>query len=368
MADRGDERAQHGGQVFAHARHLGMDPGAIQDFSASINPLGPPAGLREVLVHALDEIRFYPDGLHVEVKEAIGGYHRVESSEVFCGNGASEVIDLVFRALAPKHVILLEPAFSEYRVAAGRIGATVESLILEPDIWDIPWEALEHRAHAGDLVVLNNPHNPTGRSFARDGYLGAFEHLLDRGVFVLADESFMDFVPDADRFSALPLALRFPPRVVVVRSATKFYTIPGLRFGYGVASADLVSRIEQQRDRWSVNHLAQKAFGALIRDEAFREATWQWLRAQQVEVQRLWSQVAGCRIFPTSVNFFLLRWADASRSRRLAERLLSRGVVVRLADDFRGLGPEFWRVAIRTSQENQSLHASVRELERGGIR
>ena len=354
--------AVHGGQVHRAARELGRPLSDILDFSANINPLGPPESVRHALVKALDDIRFYPDATHAEAKHVIAGRYGVSEDSVLITNGATEAIDLVLRALSPSRVWILEPAFSEYRAAAERNRLPVISVPLERPDFAPPWDRLVEGARPGDCVIWNNPHNPSGRHVRRSGFAAPLQALAERGVAVLIDESFMDFLPDGGDNTAVSEALQPGSGVVVVRSLTKFLAIPGLRLGYAIADRSLVESVERVRDRWSVSHLAQVAGAVGLQDRAFRDDTANWLRREQKRVDAVWGPSALYQRHSTSVNFFLMRWADDEQSRLVSQALFHRGILVRLCQDFSGLGVAYWRVAIRSPAENDAFHAAVQEI------
>ncbi|MCL6518021.1 aminotransferase class I/II-fold pyridoxal phosphate-dependent enzyme [Alicyclobacillus sp.] len=388
--------AVHGGRVYEYVRVSGRPLEDIVDFSANINPLGPPATVREAILRAMDGIRHYPDPEQREVRRVLAEAFQLPGPEwVFCGNGAAEVMDLVLRTARPRRVFVFDPAFAEYEAASRRCGARVVRLPLSAADaviraeggggaalgvdglgntggmapgWraEEPDGAVPEWPRDGDVVVFNNPHNPTGRIWTREQVERLVRPFVAAGAMVMVDESFLDFRWDERDWTAIPLALA-DPRVVVVRSATKMYSIPGLRFGFGVANPGWVRRVERDRDGWSVNHLAQAAAAAAYRDEAFRTATWRWLRAEQAFVRETWGQAPGVRLHPPGVNFFLIEWLDGLDVEGLVASWAADGMFVRRCHTFRGLSQRHVRVAIRTPQENRRLWAAfVRWREEHG--
>lgn len=359
--------ANHGGQIHRASRELGVPTSHIVDFSANINPLGPPETVRRALVQALEDIWFYPDANQAETKHVIAERHQVPEGNVFISNGATEAIDLVLRAWNPTRVWILEPAFSEYRAAAQRNRLAIESVPLGCPDFTVPWYRLLAQVRSGDCVIWNNPHNPSGHHVRRSGFASALQALAERDVAVMVDESFIDFLSDEAENTAVSEALQPGSRVVVVRSLTKFLAIPGLRLGYAIGDRAWVERLERVRDRWTVGHLAQVAGSVGLQDQAFRDDTTNWLRRAQRQVEALWQPSVLYHRHPTSVNFFLMRWADDELSRLLSQALSRHGILVRECQDFEGLGPAYWRVAIRSHAENEALHAAVQEvLQEGG--
>ncbi len=367
----------HGGRIYEYSKRTGMSTEDILDFSANINPLGPPQSAMAAIVAALNGIRHYPDTRHAAAKEVVCARFEIpDSRAVFCGNGASEVIDLTLRRVQPKRVYVFEPAFSEYEAAAHRVGARVVHIPLEIfasqrhlSLRDALAAAAPQRnipgnapaPKAGDVVVVNNPHNPTGRCFMRAEVLELAEELCARGVVVLADESFLDFRADGGELTVIPWVFQMRT-LVVVRSATKMYAIPGLRFGFGVAHPDLVARIEEHRDFWSVNHLAQAAATAGYQDEAFVQQTHQWIARETAYVQRTWGAHPRLQLEPPGANYFLVKLDSGIDVESVVSGLEHQGLFVRRCDDFRGLGSHHLRIAIRRHADNERLWLSFSDF------
>ena len=174
------------------------------------------------------------------------------------------------------------------------------------------------------------------------------------GTAVLVDESFLDFVKGGEQESAMPTALT-RPNVLVLRSATKIFAMPGLRFGFGVGEPSTIGSIDAARDGWSVNQLAQVAAQAAYQDAEFLQSTWAWLQPERIFVRKAWQRQRAVRVWPSSVNFVLLQFDHESNARRVDQSLRQQGMHLRDCSDFRGLGPAYRRIAIRSHAENALL-------------
>lgn len=356
-----DNRTPHGGQVHRLARRLQCLPQDITDFSANINPLGPPDSIQKALALGLQELQYYPDATQHAMKRALGQHLSLAPGSILVGNGAAELIDMTMRFRRPQRVIVLDPAFGEYRAAARRNQIPFIGIPLS-ESFDVPWTQILATARPGDLVIWNNPHNPSGTVQSRDKFDDPIHILCQRGVFLMIDESFIDFLPHPNEVSALSLAEPRGSLVTIVRSLTKYYAIPGLRVGYAVADRDWIREVEAIRDGWSVNHLAQVATIAGLGDTDFATRTQAWLRQSHAQVEMLWANDPHYVRYPSQINFFLLRWTHPEISTRLAQALADQGILVRQADDFIGLGPIFWRIAMRTLDENERLYQAVTSM------
>jgi len=347
-----ESQTAHGGRVYEAARRWGIAPGEVIDFSANINPLGPPAGVLAVLENCLAPISLqtYPD-LHIFIA-ALADKHGVAPDKIVVGPGSAALIFAVLHALMPATVLVIEPGFSEYLRACAAVEAKVlcQQLIekngFEPD-FDALAQIVELRQC--DLVILNSPHNPTGRLYAREELLELIDLAEANDVAVLLDEAFIDYAPQA---SLLPLAAT-KSSLIVLRSLTKFYAIPGLRVGYAVCAAGMAAAIRSQLDAWPVSTIALEAgLAALSAEEYAREGRRINTQAREEFAAAL--HEIGVSVFPSAANFLLVKLPRGSGS-ELAHRLASSRVLIRQCDEFRGLGDAYIRLAVRTRADNLRL-------------
>ena len=348
--------AVHGGRIFQFARESAHDVFDVRDFSANINPFGPPPFVVRAIEAALPLIRHYPDESHAAVKQALADRLSVSRDRLVCGNGAIEVMELVLRALAPRRVFILEPAFSEYAALAARCGAAVQRLFaaFEPGA-GAPPIPVPDGVGAGDVVVVNNPHNPTGMRWTAEQWEAAAAQWETRGAFTLFDESFIDFLDDAPQCTALQKE-DLSGRRIVVRSLTKIYAIPGLRFGYAVSPKDIAARIESNRDPWSVNVLAEAAAKAALGEGfGFERGTRERMREERAFVRGSWGAHPAIALHEPYANFFLARFASPSCASCIVQEAAERGAMLRECSSFAGLDGAHLRVAIRQHADNAWL-------------
>ena len=198
-------------------------------------------------------------------------------------------------------------------------------------------------------IILNNPHNPTGRLFRRDEILP----YLEKFALVVVDEAFMDFLPPDEEQSLIEYVQDYP-NLVILRSLTKFYSLPGLRLGYALAHPDRLQRWRAWRDPWTVNTLAMVAGVAALADKAFQAKTWEWLPDARNQLFEGLSQIPGLQPLPGSANFLLVQSEHSCVE--LQQRLLKQHqILIRDCRSFPELGDRFFRVAVKTAQDNERL-------------
>ena len=359
-------RPVHGGNLVWAAGLARCSPRELLDFSASISPLGPPHSVLEAFQAAFLSVVAYPDPEYGELREAIAHYHKVPIDHILPGNGAAELLTWAARDLSERSrtCFLATPNFSDYDRALKAFGSHSASVsLLNANGWQLEsWDAtflknMPKEALLKDCgFLLNNPHNPTGALITRK----RVRSLLSALGTVVVDEAFMDFLPPGREQSVIGWVDEFP-NLVVLRSLTKFYSMPGVRLGYAMAQPETLQRWQKWRDPWSVNTLAAAAGVAAIQDMAFQQQTWQWLEECSTQLYKGLSALPGLKPLPSAANFFLV--ACEVSATELQRQLLQRHrIYIRDCMSFENLGDRYFRVAVKTSADNQRLLAALADV------
>jgi threonine-phosphate decarboxylase len=330
----------------------------LLDFSASINPLGLPPGVETAIHGALRRVVHYPDPENRALQSALAGYHGLPHDCVLVGNGSTELIYLLARALSPRRALVLHPAFSEYEAALELVGSRIERVILsEGDGFLLRLSSLGSALGGQELVILANPGNPSGQLIPTGDLLRLAEACETTGGVLVVDEAFIDFVEEA----SLKRHLERFPRLCLLRSLTKFFALPGLRIGYALGAPGLLGRLRPWQEPWSVNTLAEAAGIAALEDSAYQLSSRllipRWREALATGLQKF----EPVRVFPSAANYLLLKLLEPTLTApRLREALLKERIAIRDCSSFLGLGPAHVRLAVRRPEENQTLlHALV---------
>ncbi|GAA2972530.1 Rv2231c family pyridoxal phosphate-dependent protein CobC [Actinokineospora diospyrosa] len=333
-----DDLLRHHGDVDAA-------PGLV-DFAVNVRGGRPPAWLRDRLASALDRVGAYPSAADdLRAREAVAGRHGCEPDEVLILNGSAEGFSLLPN-LRSRKAAVVHPSFTEPEVALRAGGIPVHRVLLDQaDGFVLHPERVPADA---DLVVIGNPTNPTSVL-----HPGERIRELARGRTVLVDEAFMDAIPGE------PETLAGADGILVFRSLTKMWALPGLRAGYAVGPPDLLTRLAHNRPQWPVGTLVLEAVVACCEAPALAESEVAALDAQ-AHREALRAELAEFVIGDPRAPFLLLEIPDGERV-RLALR--ERGIAVRRGDTFPGLGKDHLRVAVRSPRECLPLVAALRELE-----
>jgi L-threonine-O-3-phosphate decarboxylase len=355
---------RHGGNLAWAAAIAGCPLGAILDFSASINPLGPCNSTLAAISSQLGNIRHYPDPNYGELKQALGRFHKLPSDCILPGNGSAELLTWAGRELAEfAATILVTPTFGDYYRALRAFNAKVlefpMSLInsINLDLSLILDKGLTTKDKG---LLLNNPHNPTGKLLTRDAILP----YLKEFALVVVDEAFMDFLHPCEEQSLIEMVPEFP-NLVILRSLTKFYSLPGLRFGYAIAHPQRLQKWQSWRDPWAVNSLAAAAAMAAVEDAKFQQQTWEWLPKARNQLFAALADIPGLQPFKGAANFLLVESKHSASD--LQQKLLQHHqILIRDCLSFPQLGDRYFRVAVGLESDNQRLVEAIYEVMGNG--
>lgn len=316
---------KHGGNVWE-----GDGPTQWLDFSANLRPEGTPEWVMQTMRDALADTRFYPDRAMRAARRGLAAYLGLPENQVLPTAGGAAAIDLAL-SLGKGSVYVYPLTFGEYAERAAVHGRTVQ-------VWD-------DACGPGDTVMLCNPNNPTGSCASRTEMLRIHRQAVERGGELIVDEAFIDFCPQNSVRGDIQ------PGLTLVGSLTKTLCIPGVRLGYVCAIPEVIARLERRALPWSLNTLAAAVAAQLpahldeIQSDAARN------RLRRTQLTRLLERL-GAQVQPSQSNFVLVRFPQDMT--RATEQLREEGVLVRTCASF-GLGPEYWRLAVKTEEENHQL-------------
>ncbi len=356
---------KHGGNLRELSAAAGIPEDEILDFSANINPQGPPDYLRSVLSANMSKLLHYPDSGYTQFREAAANHVKVAPQQIVVGNGSTEIIYALPRALPLKRAVIPAPSYVGYLEALQVSGLPVEILPLpEENNFAIDWEILKENLSSGELVFIGRPNNPTGGVFGLEELALAAAEFPDT-LFVI-DEAFIDFVPGQP--SAISLIGPKHDNIVVLRSMTKFYAIPGLRLGFAVAAREVAFLVRSQLSPWSVNALALALAPKLFKDEQYARTSREVVTDWRQKLTEGIASIEGLKVYPSLANYLLVRIDKAGLDANdLASNMLKDGIAIRCCENYKGLDARYFRVAVRTPEENDTfLHCLSKHL--GGTR
>ncbi|HEY4111615.1 pyridoxal phosphate-dependent aminotransferase [Puia sp.] len=337
------------------------------DFSSNVVYGGLDAGLREQLRGVIDAVTHYPEAGALSLQTAAAAAYGVSVDSALVTNGATEAIYLIAQAFRERRATIVGPTFAEYGDACALQGIEVRQA---------GWEelriasGLELRsalrvespvARPGGLVFICNPNNPTGQALGAEELLGVVDAWP--GTVFAVDESYIEFSLAADSLIAAGR-----PNVLVLRSLTKSCRIPGLRVGFVTGPPELVARVAACKMPWSVNRLAIEAGLYIFRHREEFAVPVESLLAATARWRRELAEVTGWRVWATDTHYFLMETPSAFSAAKLKAHLVTRyGLLIRDAVNFKGLGPQHFRLACQAPEQNELLTEALRECSRAGI-
>ncbi|CAM3265148.1 threonine-phosphate decarboxylase CobD [Vagococcus fessus] len=355
--------SEHGGNREEIADYLGINKSDLIDFSANINPLGLSENLLNVLKKNITELQHYPDIKYRKLKKAIANYHGVSSSYVFPGNGEAEVIYLLAQVLRPRHVLLLAPTFSEYEKAFNLVGSRFSYFYLnEEEGFEINpinfFEFLDNNSQI-DCICLCNPNNPTGKVISKKLLTQLLGRCSVDNISLILDEAFIDFLPNTSDFTMID-ELTNSDNLYILRSLTKFYAIPGLRLGYLLThNVNTLQKMALYKIPWSINILADVIGQNILFDESFQIQTHNFINTERQRLQNELEKFHQIKVYSSSANYLLLKVTDISEFRN---KLLNKRILIRSCSNYRGLTSNYYRVAVKSVEDNQYLIEAITEV------
>lgn len=338
----------HGGDIYSEP--------IVLDFSANTNPFGTPEGILNAIRESLPEIHRYPDPYCRRLVRAISEKEKVPEEYILCGNGAAELIFSFCEAVRAEKALELAPTFSEYARGMERLGGRMIRHGLKEENGFLPEASLLERIRTEhpDVVFLCNPNNPTGRLIPQE-LLGKILELTGQmGIRLFLDECFLDLTDDG--VSLIPMLADYP-NLCILKAFTKSYGMAGVRLGYCLSSdEELLRAMSQIVQPWNVSALAQTAGVAALGEDAFLDQTRHLVRTERPWLQRELEGL-GFWVCPSQVNFLLFHGP-----RNLAQALKKRQIAIRNCDNYHGLCPGWYRIAVRLPQENRALMQAMREI------
>lgn len=330
----------HGDDLYRSDREI------IANFSTNVWYGGNRLLLTELLAKNADSIFHYPEPDAGSFRKAVARYHQVNEENVLVGNGATELFYLTAHAFAGADTLIPVPSFREYEDACVLFRHMIEFL---------PYGQIQRLPNGKKLLLICNPNNPDGRIWTKK----EIEKILEKfpEMVVLVDESFIHFAPEVNSMAEEVLHYK---NLLVVRSLTKCYAIPGLRLGYMLGDKTLIRLLTDFKQPWSVNALAIEVGKYLLESGEKELPDADLLLQRQKCFSARLAEIPGFCPQESHTSFFLVRTVHHSGA--LKQYLLERhGLLIRDASNFRGLDNHYFRINTLREDKNNLLLIALRE-------
>lgn len=341
-------KSEHGGDVFERE--------IVYDFSANLNPLGMPESVKNALRKSISEWEKYPDPFCRSLVKKLSEYENFPPENIVCGNGAADLIFRIVQTAKPQKAVVCAPSFSEYSKALTQNGSEISACFLsEKNGFALDEKILEMLDESVQMLILCTPNNPTGRTVDGELLRRICEKCEANDIVFLCDECFIDFTENAAHAEQF-----LNPNVVVLKAFTKIYAMAGLRLGYALfGDAKLAEKVRRNGQFWSVSAPAQTAGEAALAEKYYLEKTLELIKNERdFLTEKL--QNFGFKVYPSEANFILFY-----TKLPLDEMLLSEKILIRNCANFVGLEQGYFRIAVRSHEENSALVSAIERCLNG---
>lgn len=355
----------HGSDLEQIEQYYHIPKEEIVCFGANVNPLGLSSSVREQLSQNLDIISSYPDREYTALRRTIAAYCAVRPEHVAVGNGSTELISLLIRQRSPKRAVVLGPTYSEYERELALTGGTVIPYNLSAaDDFRLDTADLEKKLEQNiDLLIICNPNNPTSSALPASSVRELLDCCRRLGIFVMIDETYVEFAPDMEQITSMPLVSLYD-NLMVLRGVSKFFAAPGLRLGYGVTSnTDFLAQLKTNQNPWSLNSIGAYAGELMLSDTAYIARTKALISGERTRILQELRKWKSVKVFEPHANFILVRiLKDGVTAFDVFEHAIRRKLMIRDCSSFEALGGEFIRFCIMNPEDNDRLIDCLREI------
>lgn len=337
----------------------------IVSFSANVNPLGISPLLRQTLSSHLDAITTYPDREYTALRQSIGAYTGADPEQIIVGNGSTELISLLIQIKSPKKALIIGPTYSEYEreISLGG-GISLYHKLSEENNFQLELDRLEPKLNESiDLMVICNPNNPTSSAIPQKQMRQILDICKQHDIFVIVDETYVEFAPDMEKITAVPLT-NYYNNVAILRGISKFFAAPGLRLGYAICgNKDFIREMNKKKNPWTINSLAAIAGEIMFQDTDYINATKELIFSERKRIVDILSKWNSVKIYEPLGNFILVRLLKPDvTSDQLFDHCIKQKMMIRDCSTFPFLNYEYIRFCFMTPEENNRLLKAMAEF------
>jgi len=356
---------QHGGDLDLIGRKYNIPKEELINFSGNVNPLGIPDSIKNAIIDNINCISGYPDIDYISLRQSISSYTNVNIENIIPGNGATELISLFIKTISPKQALIISPSYSEYeREVKLNKGNTILYPLKEDNNFTLDIDELILSIPKNtDMIILCNPNNPTGTATNIFKLETLLKHCLSEKIYVMIDETYIEFTDTDKNISAVSLVSLYK-NLFIVRGTAKFFAAPGLRLGYGLCSnSEIISKINSQKDPWSVNIFASVAGEKMFKDIDYITKTKKLISEERKKIISELKKWKNIKTFETESNFILIKLLNNNiTSNDIFKKLISQKMVIRDASDFPFLGNNYLRFCILLPTQNKTLLNTLKTI------
>ncbi len=348
----------HGSDLEKIETIYGIKKEEIISFSANVNPLGISPKLKETLASHIDAITSYPDREYALLRESIATYAHTQKENIIVGNGSTELISLFIQITHPKKALILGPTYSEYEREISLGGGKSNYFPLHSHN-DFSLDIEEFTSVLNDdidLLIICNPNNPTSTSIQQHDMRQILDVCKQHDIYVMVDETYVEFADNYEKITSVPLT-DYYNNIIILRGTSKFFAAPGLRLGYAITgNEDLLKQINQYKNPWMINSLAEIAGRIMFSDEDYIQETKSIIDKEREYCFHQLKESDGYQPFYPTANFMLVKILDDTLdSGKLFDRCIREKMMIRDCSTFPFLNEEFIRFCFMNHADNEKL-------------
>ncbi|MCR5527237.1 MAG: aminotransferase class I/II-fold pyridoxal phosphate-dependent enzyme [Lachnospiraceae bacterium] len=350
----------HGSDLEKIEKIYGIKKDEIISFSANVNPLGISEKLRSTLAERLDVITSYPDREYTKLRKVLADYCKTVPENITVGNGSTELISIVIEFRSPKKAMILSPSYSEYEREVKLVGGEIVYFPLkEAENFKLDTAALETALDDGiDMLIICNPNNPTSSCLSQSELRTILKKASQNNILVMIDETYIEFADDQSKLEAIPLTSEFD-NLFIIRGISKFFASPGLRLGYAITgNRKLLKEINEKKNPWSINSLAEVAGELIFSDEEYINKTKALISAERKRICSVLDSLSayGLKYYEPYANFILCKIESTTvNADTLFEACIKKKLMIRNCSTFMYLDERFFRFCIMMPKDNDAL-------------
>ncbi len=332
----------------------------------NVNPLGMSEKVKKAIAEATETAERYPDPACRQLRSALAEAEGVSMDRIFCGAGAADIIYRLAKSLKQgddPRLLITAPTFSEYEEAFASEGWRVERWLLKEEedfrIGEDLVRAIEvvnRQPDSGvDVLFLCEPNNPTGITTDRALLLEILNVCKRAGITLIIDECFNGFLDDPEQHTMKGCLERYS-NLIILKAFTKLYGMAGVRLGYCLCpSAGMAESLAKAGPPWNVSSLAQAAGIAALEDYNYAEAGRRIVQEERPLLKDALRQLGIAEVYGEA-NYLLFKGPVG-----LDEKMRKRGILIRNCDNYYGLGEGWYRIAVRTHEDNLKLLEEMKQ-------
>lgn len=347
----------HGGDVYTEGVLKGKE---LLDFSSNINPLGVPESFSSNIHEALKNILRYPDIKYRETIKNLSEYTGFSEEKFILGNGASEIISQAIEFFRDKKVLIVVPSFLEYEINAEKYCCEIEFSYLNADM-KIDYKDILEKVKNSEVLIIANPNNPDGGVINKVKFKTILEFCEENNKKIIIDEAFIEFTGNNE--DSYLKEIKNYKSIFIIRALTKFFAMPGIRFGFGICSdKEFLNKLKIMQNPWNINSFAETAVKYVLKDTIYINESIKIIeKEREFFCQSLNKLNIVDKVYKTKANFILVKLKSIDGI-KLYDLCLDKDVLIRIADNFRGLDKSFVRFAVKSREDNLKLLGILKSI------